>query len=609
MNYLEKIKQQIVDAINQVLGQNLVKAIDLVFPPDTKMGDLSLACFGLAKELKKSPVEIAQVLAKNTKLSFVLDVKSAGPYLNFTLNKTKLVGELFKEMKKEKEKFGQNQSGKKQKVMIEYSNGNTHKELHVGHLRNICYGDAVNRILAANGYLVIPVSYINDFGIHVAKTLWALQKFYLKDRKNIVSHLVAYKRLGDLQYFFKKNKGAFLGEVYVRGSQESENDEVAKKEINQLMAKIESRKGAEYKLWHTTRKWSIEQFAGVYKQLGVKFKDIFYESEVIDEGRKLVKQLLKSGILKESQGATIADLEKYKLGVLVFLRSDGTALYPVADLPLAVKKFKKYKLDESIYVVDIRQGQYFKQLFKIFELMGYASASLPSAGSGQASTGKPQMVHLGYEFVKLPSGMMSSRTGNVITYEDLWNEMFRRAVEETGKRHEDWSKKKTEEAAKKIAIGAMKFEMVKVGRAAVITFDIEKALRFEGFTAAYIQYTFARINSIVKKSQKTKNKKQTISNFKFQNSKLLTETKEGGLIIKLAKYPEVVKKAAETYEPSEIAKYLFELAQEFNDYYHEVPILKAEPETRAARLALISAVSQALANGLKLLGIETMEEM
>jgi arginyl-tRNA synthetase len=577
MSSLEKIKQQIIKVINQVLGKDLVKESDLISPPDAKMGDLSLACFNLSKELKKSPIEIALTLAKNPKLSFgfAQNIINVGPYLNFTLDKTKIAGELLKEIQKEKGKYGQNTSGKKQKVMIEYSNGNTHKELHVGHLRNICYGDAVNRLLSANGYAAIPVSYINDFGIHVAKTLWALEKFY-KGKATL------------------KNKGTFLGEVYVKGSLESENDEAAKQEINQLMAQIESRKGAGYKLWQTTRKWSIDQFARIYKQLGIKFKDTFYESEVIDEGRKLVGQLVKAGVLKESQGAIIADLEKINLGVLVFLRSDGTALYPVADLPLAVKKFKKYKLDRSIYVVDVRQGQYFKQLFKVLESMGY----------------KQEMIHLGYEFVKLPSGMMASRTGKVITFEAFWEEAYRRATEETKKRHEGWPIKKIEVVAKKILIGAMKFEMTKVSRTAVITFDIEKALRFEGFTAAYIQYTYARMRSIARKAgiSNFSRKRDPDQRWQFPISNL-NHLKEHGLIMKLAKYPEAVKRAGVEYEPSEIAKYLFELAQEFNDYYHEVPVLKAEPEIRAARLVLIGAVSQVLANGLDLLGIETMEEM
>jgi len=595
MNSLEKAKQQIVKKINLVLDdKTMIKESDLVFPPDSKMGDLSLPCFDLAKELKKTPVEISLMLANLSELSSdrigIESVKAAGPYLNFILDKTALAGELFKEINKSKEKFGWNKDGKNKKVTIEYSNANTHKEYHIGHLRNICYGDAVNRILEANGFKAIPISYINDFGIHVAKTLWALKKFYQKDK---LSHRVAENG----------NKGAFLGNVYVEGAQAVEKNEAVKKEINQLMAKIETRQGAEYKLWQTTRKWSIEQFAKIYRELGVKFVHTTYESEVIDAGRKIVEKLLKDGVLKESQGAVIADLEQYSLGILVVLRSDGTMLYPVADLGLAAARVKKFKPDNSIIVVDIRQSLYFKQLFKVLELIGF----------------KEQMVHLGHEFVKLPSGMMSSRTGNVITYEDLRNELFKRASEETKKRHTDWLEKKINEVAEELTIGAMKFEMIKVSRAATITFEIEKALRFEGFTAAYLQYTGARIQSILRKSEILNPKSETISHreagsrlrekFKIQNSKFLTEKKEGELIMKLAKYPEIVKVASDKYEPSEIAKYLFELAQEFNDYYHEVPILKAELETRVARLALISAVNQVLANGLNLLGIETMEEM
>ncbi len=293
--------------------------------------------------------------------------------------------------------------------------------------------------------------------------------------------------------------------------------------------------------------------------------------------------------LIKSQGAIIADLQKYNLGVLVFLRSDGTALYPVADLPLAEEKFKKYKIDKSIYVVDVRQSLYFKQLFKLLELLGY----------------KKEMKHLGYEFVKLPEGMMSSRTGNVITYEDLRAQALKRATSETKKRHKNWDAEKVSEVARKLVNGAMKFEMLKVGADKVITFDVEQALRFDGYTAAYLQYTCARIHSIIKKSE-VRSKKFEIRNLKFEN---LLEVKEAALVNKLARYPEAVVAAGKNYDPAEIAKYLFELAQEFNDYYHSVPVLKAKADVRLARLALISAVSQVIKNGLELLGIETVEKM
>lgn len=581
MYILDKIKLNIAKEINRVLNKDLVKPEDLTYPPNVRMGDLSLPCFEISRKISKNPTEAASSLISKIKSDeIVSSIKAVGPYLNFVLNKNYLAKNVLKRIEKEKEKYGCNKNGKGKKTMIEYSNANTHKEYHIGHLRNIAYGDAVNRILAANGFKSIPVSYINDFGIHVAKTLWALQTIY----KNKTE---------------EKNKGYFLGQVYVRANEALEKDDTAKELVSFMMKKIEGRKGEEYKLWQKTRKWSIEYMDKIYQELGVKFSHIFYESEVIDKGKEMVADLYKKRFLIKSEGAVIADLEKYSLGVLVFLRKDGTALYPVADIPLAIEKFKKYKLDKSIYVVDIRQSQYFKQLFKIMELLGY----------------KKEMAHLGYEFVKLPSGMMSSRTGNVITYEDLRTQLMEHAASETKKRHQDWSEKKINGVAGKIVNGAMKFEMIKVGREQVIIFNIKDALRFDGFTAAYLQYTYARINSIVIKSKVVKPARLASrleaggsikSEVDFKNLKNL---KEQNLIMRLAKYPEAVLRAGGNYDPSEIAKYLFELAQEFNNYYHNVPVLKADEEIKKARLVLINAVSVIIKNGLELLGIETVEEM
>ncbi|MFH0955818.1 MAG: arginine--tRNA ligase [Candidatus Falkowbacteria bacterium] len=569
MNTLEKIKQNIVDAINMALKKKLVKATDLVYPPNSSFGDISLPCFNLAKELKKTAVETGEFLVGKIKLNdTVVAAKAIGPFLNFIFNKTKLAQGVIEEISKVKNKYGINNVGRSKKVMVEFSNANTHKEYHVGHLRNICYGDAITKILSANGYKSISTSYINDFGIHVAKTLWALSKFYEKEKLPL-------------------NKGYFLGKVYVRASKELVNNETIKAEIGQVMKNIESRQGADYKLWQKTRKWSIDSFNKIYKELGVKFEHIFYESETIDKGLDMVAMLYAKHFLIKSQGAVIADLEKYGLGVLVIIRSDGTALYPVADLALAEEKFKKYKIDRSIYVVDIRQDLYFKQLFKILELLGF----------------KQELKHLSYDFVKLPAGMMSSRTGQVITYDDLRSQAFKKATSETKKRHKNWSEKKIVEVANKLVNGALKFEMLKVGADKVITFDIDQALRFDGFTAAYLQYTSARIQSILRKSPIPNPKSQKVN---YNN---LAELKENNIVNKLAKYPEVVVIVGKNYDPSELAKYLFELAQELNDYYHSVPALKAKVEIRQARLALITAVRQTLENGLGLLGIETMEEM
>lgn len=568
MYILEKVKSKIAEDLNKIIGRGLIRPESLVFPPNEKMGDLSLPCFDLAKEMKKTPVEAAAYLARVFKTGKAIkEAQPAGPYLNFTVDGKYLAKEVIGEVAEPKVKYGFNKNGQNKRVMIEYSNANTHKEYHIGHLRNISYGDAVSRIAKANGWKAIPVSYINDFGIHVAKTIWAYRKFFKEEA-------------------MLENKGYFLGEIYVYATRELEDNEHGKKEVGAIMKAIESRRGEAYKLWQKTRRWSIEQFAAIYKELGVEFDHIFYENEFVDEGLKMVAELEKKGFLKKSEGAVIADLEQFDLGVLLFLRTDGTALYPVADVPLAMAKFKKYKLDKSVYVVDIRQSLYFKQLAKVLELLGY----------------NKEIVHLGYDFVKLPSGMMSSRTGNIITYEELKEQMLAKTTEETKKRHEDWSGKKINEVAWKIAVGAIKFEMIKVSPSSVITFNISEALRFDGFTAAYLQYTYARINSILKKS-KTEDKKDKVDLGK------LKEEKEKNLLLKMAKYPAIVEKADESYSPAEIAKYLFELCKEFNDYYHSIQVLKAEAGERNARLALLEAISIIIANGLDLLGIETVKEM
>jgi arginyl-tRNA synthetase len=576
MYILEQIKKDIIKQVNEALGtstgsaqEKIVKASDLVYPPKKEMGDLSLPCFEIARQTGKPAHQLAEELIQAVKNeSFISGSKVVGPYLNITINKKSLGKELIKEIKKQQNDFGANNTGKQKKVMIEYSNVNTHKEYHIGHLRNICFGDAIFRLLEKNGYDAIPASYVNDFGSHVAKTVW---NYHIKQGK-------WDKMIGD--------KGYVLGQIYVDACEEEKKNPTAKSETEVVMKKIESRKGDEYKLWQETRKWSIEYFNKIYKELQVNFQVKMYESEFIEDGRKIVNKLTRQGILEESQGAIIANLEKYNLGVLVFIRSDGTATYPVADIPLALHKLKKYQLDKSIYVVDIRQSLYFRQLFKILHLIGY----------------KQEMIHLDFEFVKLPSGMMSSRSGNVIAYEELKQKILEKTKKETKKRHEDWEEEKIEEVAKKVAFGAIKFEMIKVGADQEITFDINKALSLSGFTSAYLQYTYARINSVIKKS-KVKNKKLKVD---FEK---LIEEKEHSLILKLAKYPETVKKAGEKYDPSEICRYLFELAQEFNDYYHSVPILKTEEDIRLVRLALIFSVKQVLENGCALLGIETFNEM
>lgn len=567
--YLEEIKNK----LSKILG---VSALDFVYPPQTEMGELSLPLFNLAKNSKVNPVQLAKDLAKklNEDISIkdeVVEVKAVGPYLNFYLQFETLLSKTVNEIKNKGINFGRQEIGKNEGVMLEYSNANTHKEYHIGHLRNLFYGDSVTKILNFCSYNAIPVSYINDFGIHVAKTLWAFQKG---------------KNKNDYQSLIKEEmaKGYVLGKCYSDANKELIESPEKKEDVSIVMKEIESLSGSNYKLWQDTRAWSIAYFDEIYKHFNVKFEHIFYESEVIGDGLKLVEEFLDKGILKKSQGAIIADLEEYDLGVLPIIRSDGTALYAVADLALARKKFNEYKIEESIYVVDIRQGLYFKQLAKIFELAG----------------DKTKISHLGYDFVTLKSGMMSSRSGNVISYNQVWKEAYDRANKEVTSRHEDWSEMQIKNTANDLSVAALKFEMLKVSADKVITFDIDEALRFEGYTAAYLQYSGARLASILRKGERS------VKEIDFS---LLNHSKEKSLAVFLERFYDSVLKAGKQRDPAIISRYLFELAQQFNDYYHEVPVLKAETETVFARLALLEAIQQVFKNGFSLLGIDYLEEM
>lgn len=568
MYYLEQLTVELAEAVNKALGQKAISASDFVLPPDKTMGDLSLPCFAAAKALGVNPAEVAKNLTDKLTHPAVAQIKAAGPYANITFSPVINAG-IVQSILKKPAIYGKQNWGAKKRIMQEYANLNTHKEVHIGHVRNIAYGDAVNRTLAANGFMSIPVSYINDFGIHVAKTLWHYRK------TNAIEP--------------RENKGFFLGQLYTASVKAMGDDPVLKAEVGEVKKAIEGREGDIYKLWKKTRKWSLDQFASVYKDLDVTFKDTFYESDFLDEGLRVTKNLKEKGILIESRGAIIADLEQYKLGVLPVIRSDGTALYPVADFGLTFHKVKKYKLDTSIWVIDIRQRQHFDQLFKVLELAGL----------------KADLQHLLYDFVKLPSGMMSSRSGNVITYEDIKKQTIAEAVRETKQRHVDWPEKKIANVARVLAFGALKFEMIKVSGEKVITFDVATALRFDGFTAGYIQYAYARIQSIVRKTPAAVKKARP-------DFATLTESRERNLIMTLGRFPDIVRKAGETYQPSEIAKYLYELAQLYSDYYHVVPMLndKTLPAVIAiSRVELSKAVAVVIKRGLDLLGIEVIEEM
>ncbi|MFA5124916.1 MAG: arginine--tRNA ligase [Patescibacteria group bacterium] len=565
--FINKLEKEILHSIAAAVGQDLdIGQLEITRPPEAAMGDLAVPCFYLTKLLRISPNQIALEIKQKIKLpTGVRSVSNLGPYLNFFLNEKYLAKAVISEIKKKEDKYGC-LSWNKEKVMIEYSQPNTHKEFHVGHLRNAVLGSALVNLYRFVGQKVIAANYIGDIGSHVAKCLWALDKFHKKDPEPT------------------EHKGQYLGKIYSEAVQKSEASEKYHQEAQVVQKKLEA--GDKYwtALWKKTRAWSLQEFDGIYKILGIKFDKFFYESEVEKPGKKIVAELLAQGIAEKSEGAVIIDLEQYGLKKFLLLKTDGTSLYSTKELALAKLKFDKYKIDASYVVVDSRQSFYFQQFFKTLEIMGFHKKT----------------KHIAYEFVTLPEGAMASRQGNVVLFEDLLAEMTALAQEETAKRHNEWSKEEISSTAEKIALAAIKFSMLKVGKNSVIVFNPQEALSFEGYSGPYLQYTVTRINSILRKNKDA---------VQAADYALLVDPMEKELLIKLAEFPRTINEAAQEFEPGVLSKYLFDLARIFSAYYQEVTILNSEGKLRSARLALIVSVRQVLVNGFDLLGIETLERM
>ncbi|MBI2578233.1 MAG: arginine--tRNA ligase [Candidatus Aenigmarchaeota archaeon] len=518
--------------------------------------DLALPCFRLGR----NPVEIAKQLEKDLqsrikKDSLVKDVEASGPYINFFIDNKKFSHIVIQQVLNEKEKYG-SQPRMKEKIMIEYAHPNTHKAFHVGHVRNICIGEALCRLLEKSGYKVIRANYQGDIGPHVAKCLWGLQN------------------LGMSQ---EKNKGLFLGDVYAAANARMEGNPQLESEIQKISSALYRRSDKKLlQLWKKTRKWSLDYFGSIYKDFGAKFDHLYFESEVFEEGIRMARELLEKGVAEMSEGAIIADLKKQGLGVCVILKSDDDPLYSTKDLGLVKKQFSEYKPDKIIHVVGSEQRLYFQQMFKIF---GFINPDWESKN-----------YHLSYELVMLQTGKISSRAGSVVTYEHLIEEGTEKAVEEIKERGIS-----EEKAAKDIALAAVKYAMLKRDTDRTITFDWSEVLNFEGDTGPYLQYTYARALSILRKSKR-----------KPKAAPLFTEL-EFDLAKKLAMFPEIIEKSARDLKPNYVANYLYDLATLFNKFYHETRVVGTKEEE--TRLALVAATAHVLKNGMEILGIKALEKM
>lgn len=573
MNPLNKIRSHAAERVNKALKKKLVLPGDFIYPPNPEFGDLSLALFQLAKELSLNPAELAKELSENFKADKIISgIKPAGPYLNFFVDKKYLTENVIKEIGKEKAKYGINKLGKNKKVMIEFAHPNTHKAFHIGHLRNIITGETIARIMEANGYRVIRANYQGDVGLHIAKCLWGIKNLNLEYQAAAKASV--------------EEKVKFLGRAYALGSKNYEENSEAKNDIVELNKKIYSKDKSINEIYTATRKWSLEYFDSIYKRMGTKFDRLFFESETQESGKKIVLKNLEKGIFKKSEGAIIFPGEDFGLHSRVFINSEGFPTYEAKDMGLAELQFKEFKPEKVVHIVATEQNDYFKVIFKAIEQI------FPKLAGKE--------IHLPYGWVRLKDGKMSSRLGNVVLGEWLIDEVEKKIAEIM---KENNHLKNTEEVIKKVSLAAVKYSILKSGIEKEIVFDIEESISLSGSSGPYIQYTFARIESIFRKA------KTIFSGKEKADLNKLTHEKEHQIILKLAKYPETIEKAGADLNPGEIAKYLFELSQLVNDYYHGVSVLKADPETCQARLALLKNINQVIKNGLTILGIETLEEM
>lgn len=569
MSALRDAKKQILTDLKAAIGKEYTPTLEeLQIPRDLSRGDLAFACFALAKGLKRNPAELASELAaKIAPKGFVKSLTAAGPYVNFTLDHTTFGTKLLESIAEQGAEYGMGTTGAGKRVMVEFANPNTHKEVHVGHLRNFFVGQTVVNLLKANGYDVVPVSYINDLGAHVAACLWAVE-----------NHTEAAQAKDE-------DTVTYLSRMYVAATKAAEEDPKVKEHISAIHRELEALKGPHLKLWKKTRAASLKALQAVFKELRLTLDKTYYESELIAEARALIEQLIEKGTVTHSEGAWIVNLEAEKLGVNLLVKSDGTLLYNAKDLALAMRKEEEYHPVRSLYVIDARQSLAMQQLFATLRRMGFTR----------------ELDHISYDFVTLKEGAMSSRKGNVIRYETLRDAARDLARAETRKRHEDWSDRAVEKTARIVADAALRFGMLKQDPDKKIVFDMQEAVSFEGFTGPYLLYTNARINSILKKAGRQK---------PVMLGERLSHPAEHRLLLHLSRFPDTVFESGSTYHLSAVAQYLFELCQLFASFYEAVPVLQAEnADVIRARLGLISGVRQTLENGLQLLGIESITEM
>ena len=566
---MQIIKKELTDIIKK---SGMVGKMDFAAVPNPDMGDVALPCFELAKKEKKSPADIAKEVADKIEIGGLISkVLAVGPYVNIYLDTKEAVELIIQEISKKD--FGKSDIGKGKKILVEYGCPNPLKVFHLGHLKNLITGESVAKILENVGYEVVRVNYQGDVGMHVAKTMWALDK--------------AKGEPVDLEKQSLEEKVKFLGKKYAEGVEAFENDENSKEAILKMNEMIYERDKSIQDIYNKTRQWSLDYFEQIYKKLNVKFDQYYFESEMYERGLQLVNGNLENGIFTKSQGAIIFEGSKHSLHDRVFVNSKGYPTYEAKEMALAETRYNEYHPDQIIHVVGKEQTEYFKVVFTALEKV------VPE------SKGKSHHLVGGYLQLK---GMkkMSSRTGNVIAGDELVANTEKVVVETMAGR--DIENK--EEVIRKVTGAVLKYAMLKSNVSQDVGFDMKTSVSFNGDSGPYLLYIVARIKSIMGKINSSSIQKMDLQSVVDINEE------EKQLLFKMSEYSESVKIAATEKDPSKVAQYLFDLAQKFNAFYDNSPVMQEkDTAVQAFRLALIENVLKIMVSGLDLLGIEAVEKM
>lgn len=555
-------------------AQDLVSLMEV--PPNPELGDVSLPCFRLSKQLKKAPQAIAQGLAERwtDDLGLIEKMEAVSGYLNITWNKSRLASEVIHEVLRSGDQYGSRSLGQGKTVVIDFSSPNIAKPFHVAHLRSTVIGHALVQIFRFMGYRCVGINHLGDWGTQFGKLI------------------VAYQKWGDDERIEASGIDELL-RLYVRFHEEAEQDPTLEDQARAWFVKMEQGEEAALRLWERFVEISMAEFQNIYELLGVQFDSYAGESFYNDKMEPVIRELKEKRLLTEDEGAWIVKLEEYGMPPALMLKRDGSSLYHTRDVTAAMYRKETYNFHKAIYVTDYAQNLHFKQWFKVIELMGYDWAK--------------DLEHVAFGRVSIEGMSLSTRKGRVVKLE----EVLRKAIEKTRAIIEARNPglEQKEEVARQVGVGAIVFNDVKGNRITDIHFTWEDALNFDGETGPYVQYTYARTCSIIRRARLEKEIEIAAAETFEIDAALLQEAEAIAVIKTLQSFGERIEQAMNKLEPSIVTRYLLDLAQDFNRFYHALHVLVDDPELCKARLAVVQCANITLRNGLRLIGLEAPEKI